>query len=376
MTNIVRPSIDKVIPSSKDARDYIYSATGGNFPARLDLKPHVFEIEDQGSIGSCTANSTISACEQLRPGNYSRLFAYYNARRDSGNMGNGVELRRMINTLYVQGAPEEKDWPYIAANENVQPPASLYNGKTKIYAIKKYEKLFSCAHGDIMPQDRDYRITAALNAGLPVIIGAQIRNDLYRLSGPWQTHKLSLTEHVISNHAMLIIGYDDTVRKWLVQNSWGKYYADGGFFGYGYDNLAQDCYEAWVVTDFEHCTARPLVGKTRATVFLTAGDAFTVADSGVTVVASSGKDLIRVLPGVTDILADANLNALELSENRSQYQIVVTQGVGLQIKAIGAVVATFTSLNQPLMVVFKDATRIIEQTGRYDYTVDGVKLNG
>ena len=52
----------------------MYKATGGNFPSSLDLKPHVFEIEDQGPIGACVLNAIISACEQLRPGSYSRLF--------------------------------------------------------------------------------------------------------------------------------------------------------------------------------------------------------------------------------------------------------------------------------------------------------------
>lgn len=377
MTNIFRPSTDKVIPSSKDTRDYIYAATGGNFPSKLDLLPHVFEVEDQGSIGSCVANSVLSACEQLRPGDYSRLFPYFNARVDSGNMGDGVEIRAMLETLRMIGTPEESYWPYDVSKVNTRPPEALYAASSPIkrYCIKKYEKLFSRTHGDTMPLDRDYRIKAALNAGHPVIIGAQVRNDIYQASGPWQTHRMSLTSPAGANHAMLIVGYDDTVRRWLVQNSWGKFYGDGGFLGYSYDLLAQDCFEGWVVTDFENCVARPMVGRTKAKVYLdSAGDAFTIADSGAVVVAHNGADVIRLTAGVTDVRIDANLNVLELTENVSTYQLVVTQGVGFQIKSGSAVVVTFTSLNNPLHVVFRDASRVVEQVGLYSYKIDGVTI--
>ena len=351
-----------ITPSSLDARDYIYAASGGNFPATLDLKPHVFEIEDQSTIASCAANSAVSACEHLRPGCYSRLFAYYNARRYAGRLGQeGVELRHIIAAMRSPGTVLETDWPYDIAKVDVAPPANYYDiqSPVKRFWVRKYEQLFSSHE---LPANREYLVKAALNAGLPVIFGAQIRNDIYRVSGPWQTHNMSLTSPNIGGHAMLIIGYDNNVGRWLVQNSWGRAYADGGFFGYSYDLFMQDAFEAWVISDFDGYAARPVSSVSKAWVYLNAGgDVFTVANSGVQVYAGNGNDVVRILAGVVAVKLDANLNTLELPNNRATYQIGYTPMVGLTIASDGVVVASLSSLNAPLAVLFPDGSITIEQ---------------
>ena len=55
-------------------------------PAKVDLRPLCSKVEDQGQLGSCTANALAGAIEFLERKDkvpfqdFSRLFIYYNER--------------------------------------------------------------------------------------------------------------------------------------------------------------------------------------------------------------------------------------------------------------------------------------------------------
>ena len=56
-------------------------------------------------------------------------------------------------------------------------------------------------------------------------------------------------ECVLGGHAVLIVGYDDTKKWWIVRNSWGVGWGDHGYFYMPYKyaldpNLASDF---WIV---------------------------------------------------------------------------------------------------------------------------------
>ncbi len=53
--------------------------------------------------------------------------------------------------------------------------------------------------------------------------GAYWDNDVYRCSNDWEI-----------NHSVVIAGYDDGGGYWIVKNSWGSSYEDGGYFKVGY----------------------------------------------------------------------------------------------------------------------------------------------
>ena len=65
-----------------------YSAS--QLPKKVDLRPYMTTVEDQGQVNSCTANAVAGAYEYLVKKNQgidydvSRLFIYYNARRARG----------------------------------------------------------------------------------------------------------------------------------------------------------------------------------------------------------------------------------------------------------------------------------------------------
>src|SRR5512136_1829682 len=114
------------VPDLPDQRDYKFGVLykiPAKLPAAIDLRSQCSPVEDQGNLGSCTANALAGALEFLERkdkvtfADLSRLFIYYNERviEHTVNTDSGAMLRDGIKTLAKQGACPEKSWPYDIA---------------------------------------------------------------------------------------------------------------------------------------------------------------------------------------------------------------------------------------------------------------------
>ena len=102
-------------------------------PAKVDLRAYCSPVEDQGAIGSCTANAVVGLVEYFERRAYgkyidaSRLFLY-KATRDllhwTGDTG--AYLRSTIGALALFGVPPEEYWPYKVTTFDVEPSAFCY----------------------------------------------------------------------------------------------------------------------------------------------------------------------------------------------------------------------------------------------------------
>lgn len=272
-----------VVASTPDDRDYIYQTRQGPFPAKCDLKPDVFEIENQLTIGSCVANAFVGTCEHLLKSHstaqsLSRLFPYYNGRIKLENQtGEGMQPRDGAKALNHWGTPLESLYPYDISKENVEPGPDIYAAALP-YMVTRYERIPVANEGQRTVEANralELAIKSALSEGLPVVIATHVGIEIRTLTGPWQTHKMNSTSGLyktpntyIGNHMTLIIGYDDSIVRpnplmnqngsWLDQNSWGRTYGDGGFFGYPYAALASDAMEAYVIRGFADVMINPV----------------------------------------------------------------------------------------------------------------------
>lgn len=238
-----------LLPSKPDARDHIASIQVPSvLPPSVDLKPHVFEVEDQGVLGTCTANSGCSALELMynkkgTPVDLSRLFAYWHARKLGNLTGDsGAYPRDLCKALNQYGVCYEKSWTYHVSNLEKEPTPEVTK-EAEEFKIVSYERIT----GDVLPQ-----IKTSLAQGIPVLLTIQVHSGFEKLSGPWKQHSwdwiTSEKNPVSGYHAVLIIGYDDTAERLLVENSWGPYWADGGFFGIPYDMLSTPAFgELWIL---------------------------------------------------------------------------------------------------------------------------------
>ncbi|MCB1177402.1 MAG: C1 family peptidase, partial [Leptospiraceae bacterium] len=106
-----------------------------NLPPKVDLRKYMTTIEDQGQIGSCTANAVAGAYEYLVKRHkgiddydVSRLFIYYNAREIDGNVDEdaGCVIASAIESLSEKGACSEETWPYEPDRFTEEPPEDAY----------------------------------------------------------------------------------------------------------------------------------------------------------------------------------------------------------------------------------------------------------
>jgi len=256
--------IANTVFSLPDIRDILYAPkiTPDQFKPSLDLLPNVEEVEDQLDVGSCVANGALSQCEWLANSHghsvdLSRMFAYTACKDYEGRLAeDGLASRDIYKTLRKYGVMAESAYPYDTSKQYTRPPAEIY-AAADMY-LERYEAVIMPGSGswfDQGPRDRVNRIKACLNEGFPVGIAFQVTESIRHMTGPWREQRYTLESPVpggnsIGGHFMTVIGYDDEVQKFLVQNSWGKEWGDGGFGGFPYEIADEWYFEAWMVRTF------------------------------------------------------------------------------------------------------------------------------
>jgi C1A family cysteine protease len=223
------------LPDQRDRRYGIGqpAQVASSLPRSVDLRAHCPPVYDQGELSSCTANAIAAALEfdSARQGipasRPSRLFIYYNERWIEGTVASdaGAQIRDGIKSVGQWGDCPETEWPYEVSQFAVQPPQSCYDDAAKHLALV-YESV---------GQDLD-SLRGCLAAGFPIVFGftvyAGFESDYVARTG-----RVSMPhwfERVIGGHAVLAVGYDDASATFVVRNSWGPSWGDGGYFYFPY----------------------------------------------------------------------------------------------------------------------------------------------
>ena len=161
------------IPDIPDGRDLMFKAIQPKklkLPPVIDLRAGCSLVEDQGQLGSCTANALAGNLEFLdksSDGIYndvSRLFIYYNERVIEGQVlsDSGAALRDGIKTLAKTGVCTETSWPYDIAKFADKPAAKCY-AEAKTHTISSYHRIIT----------QDERL-ACLADGFPFVFGFSV----------------------------------------------------------------------------------------------------------------------------------------------------------------------------------------------------------
>src|SRR5258706_1617605 len=179
----------------------------GNLPPGVDLRPWMTPVEEQGSIGSCTANALAGALEYLlrrergAPVDLSRLFIYFNQRLldDRVREDTGASISSGIRVLSRVGVPREAIWPYQRELFAVQPTETVFAEASRHRVVDWWN----------VPVDSS-SLRACLAAGFPIVFGTRVTESFV------ETPRSGLTgmpsgedDRKHGRHAMLIVGYDD-----------------------------------------------------------------------------------------------------------------------------------------------------------------------
>lgn len=218
--------------SPSDSRDYIGESIFPEMlkvPRSLDLRSKLPPVRDQGSQGTCAAQS--AACmkeyqERLDIGFKKWMSPQFIYNFRSNTDSSGMYLRDVMKILHKRGICPESEYPYGTLDAVC--PFVAENAKNHI--IKNYASIKSILG-----------LKQALVQNGPCIIAFPVYNKGTRMWMP--TYKGQPRR---GGHAMAVVGYNS--KGYIIRNSWSNYWGDCGYCIYPYTDWGAH-WEIWTTID-------------------------------------------------------------------------------------------------------------------------------
>lgn len=223
-----------------------YHPKAERIPTDVDLRQYCTPVEDQGQLGSCTANAIVGMLEWMENKNrdtnvvrLSRLFVYFNERNIEGDIAEdaGAFIHDGINSLATLGICEESVWPYKENMFAVKPSAAAYD-----------EALHHRYHNYHQLNGSKASLIGCLAEGYPFVFGVPVSEHKFCVDLPGGiVPMITGRERDLGGHAMCCVGYDLIRDVFIVRNSWGPDWGDNGYCYFPMDYLTKFGDDFWTV---------------------------------------------------------------------------------------------------------------------------------
>ncbi len=199
-----------------------------SFDWRNNKGDWVTPIKNQDSCGSCWAFGTVGGLESKFKINLNHssfnpdLSEQDLVSCDPFDFGcNGGFIKTALYHIEREGLVNESCFPYEASD--IDCSNKCPHSKSQVHKIKKWSSCLFCPKNTI----KHYLIKQG-----PLIVVMRVYTDFHFYESGIYKHTTGKYKGV---HAVVIVGYNDTGRYWIVKNSWGSYWGEDGYVRISYD---------------------------------------------------------------------------------------------------------------------------------------------
>jgi C1A family cysteine protease len=215
-----------------------------SMPTSVDLREWCAPIENQGSLGSCTANAGVGLVEYYerrafgRHIDAARLFLYKASRNLLHWTGDtGAFLRTTMAGMVLFGVPPEEYWPYVISDFDKEPSSFCYAFAQDYQAIQYFRFDPPATPKDLLLK----RIKSFLAAGLPSMFGFSVFSSIGQARDNGKIPYPCRGERILGGHAVEAVGFNDEIKiknttcgvetsgALLIRNSWSTGWGDKGY---------------------------------------------------------------------------------------------------------------------------------------------------
>lgn len=248
---LATPEVKEILAKSKPLK-----AAKKAQPAQIDLREWCSPIEDQGHLGSCTAQAGVGLLEYFQRRAFgkhldgSRLFLYKATRQLLGwafSGDTGAFMRTTMKAMVLFGVPPEAHWPYDIDRFNEDPSAFCF-AYAQNYKTIRY---FRLDPPGVNGKETLENVKTLLAANIPAMFGFVVFSSMPRVGEGTGDIPYPLPGDALEGgHALVAVGYDDQRQiggdtgALLVRNSWSTLWGEEGYgwlpYSYVQSGLAYD----------------------------------------------------------------------------------------------------------------------------------------
>ena len=182
--------------------------------ATVDFRPDLGPVRDQGARPTCLAHAVSTAHEQARASTVQLSPEYLHYFASDGTLPHaGVRVSAVLDALRERGQPTEEDCPYHLEEpcQDWHPPEGL--------VVHRRESAVLPTLGN--------EVEMSLTTGCAPVLGITLPDSFHAPVPPWL---ISPEGAIVGFHAVLAVGMaaQDGERRFLIRNSWGSDWAQGG----------------------------------------------------------------------------------------------------------------------------------------------------
>ena len=216
-----------------DPRDFLIESIYPEevvLPEEWDLRPQMRPVRDQGSQGTCSAQTAAAMKEweetaDVQFKEYMSPQFIYNQRENQGMPG--MYPRNTLDILYKVGIVSEKDYPY----NTFTPITEELKQKAATYKIQGYAQI-----------NTTDSLKKALFANGPCYIAFSVYNP--NKMEFWKPDYVG--QQALGGHALCVAGYLRDC--FIIRNSWSASWGDNGYCYYFFKDFGMH-WETWTAVD-------------------------------------------------------------------------------------------------------------------------------